>query len=60
MSSIVLFFAPLLLAYFVSRTRLLLKGSEDEINGVLDVDLSLWHRFLSGLRSWLEPLQLAG
>ena len=60
MSALVIFVCMGLLVYWFSRTRLLLKGSTEEIDGTLESDLWWGRRLLLMLRAILgEPTQLA-
>ena len=61
MSSFIIFVCTGLLVYWVTRTALLLRGSEEEINGTLESDLWWGRRVLLGLRSlFVPPTQFAG
>ena len=61
MSSFIIFVCTGLLVYWVTRTALLLRGSEEEINGTLKSDLWWGRRVLLGLRSlFVPPTQFAG
>lgn len=61
MPGVVIFVSTGLLVYWFSRTLLLLKGSQQEIDETLECDLWWGRRFLLGLRTMFgEPTQFAG
>jgi hypothetical protein len=60
MAALIIFVSTRLLVYWFSRTLMLLKGSEEEIDEVLESDLWRGHRVLLGLRMmFVPPTQLA-
>ena len=61
MGEIIFFCSIPLLVYWIARTRLLLSGSEDEIEEVLHGDLWWGYRVLIAVRSLFSPSnQIAG
>jgi hypothetical protein len=48
MSVLIIFAATVLFGFWTSRTALLLHGSAEEITKILDKDLSMGRRLLSG------------
>ena len=58
MSAFIIFVCTALLIYWASRTLLLLKGREEQIDEVLEADLWLFYRILAGLRSMFFPPNL--
>ncbi len=54
-SGTIIFFSAGLLTYFCWRTMMALRGSEEELDLVLDEDLAWGHRMWLMLRSLLFP-----
>ena len=60
MSAFIILFCTGLSAYWISRARILMHGSEDEIRRTLDGDLARGRKFLLRLRLFVTPVQMAG
>ena len=58
-SALIIVFCTGQLIYWISRTKLLLHGSEDQIWRTLESDLARGRRLLMGLKS-LVPSHVAG
>ena len=58
MAAIIIVISAGLLCYWISRVRILLHGAGDEIQAILETDLSRGRRVLLGL--WTPPIQLVG
>ena len=60
MSPLIIFLSTGLLVYWMSRLRILRRGSEDEINTALDHDLLSCRRILLRFRSMFMLPTMAG